>query len=290
MKGVLMAEDVRLWQDKYRRAMALTGSKATAYRYNIALDNFLERFPEKKHLTDFYRADVEDYKLLRTRKGAHPRTVNYEISVVRAFWNWVIDANGVECWNPAGKVKRIREPQQKQKALSEDTLKAVVDACQNDSEKLLVLLSMTTGLRGGELATVQWGNIDFETGTLSLDAERTKSRKSRIVPLRGDVVALLRDRADKSQPIEPPRRVFEGWANNAYAVRRKFHSVCVRAGVQDVGLHAMRHSYATTLLRNGADLRTVQELLGHSSIKTTAGYLAPASVEASRKLLDCLPA
>lgn len=291
MAGIKLAPELDEWYTRYYMAMRLTGSPATAERYSIALRNFFKRFPEKRKLVDFYRADVEDFKILRARDRVHPRTINYEVSVVKAFWNWLIEANDLPIWNPAGKVKRIREPQQKKKALSEFTLKAILNGCQTDSELLLVLLAMTTGLRGGELTTLQWSDIDFENKTLTLDAERTKSRKGRIVPLRDDVIALLTARAAATipQPIEPPRRVFEGWANNTRTIRRKFDAVCLRAGTNKCGLHALRHSYATTLLRNGADLRTVQELLGHSDIKTTATYLAPSSVEASRKLLDILP-
>lgn len=282
--------DARDWASRYYKATLLVSGKASAYRYGIALNNFFKRFPEKKRLIDFFRSDVEDYKILRTRDGVSPRTINYEVTVLKAFWNWVIDANGIEVWNPAGKVKKIKEPVQRTKALSEETLKALIGATQTDTERLMLLLGMTTGLRGAEMASLQWGDVDFDGRTLTLDAQRTKSRKARIVPLRDDVVALFRARATNvPQPIEPPRRVFEGWAQNADSLRSKLRTLCDRAGIKRVGLHSLRHSYATNLLRNGADLRTVQELLGHSDIKTTAGYLAPASVEASRKLLDILP-
>lgn len=291
LRAATKSPELEQWTTQFYTAMRLTGSQATATRYEIALNNFFKRFPEKRKLIDFFRTDVEDYKILRARDNIHPRTINYEVAVVKAFWNWLIEAHGMQIWNPASNVKRVREPQQKRKALSEDTLKAIVGACQNDTERLIVLLGMTTGLRGGELVSLQWGDIDFEGQTITLDAERTKSRKGRIVPLRSDVIALLQMRApaDKSQPENPPRRVFEGIGNDARTLRRKFHVVCNRAGVGKVGLHALRHSYATTLLRNGADLRTVQDLLGHSDIKTTAGYLAPQAVEKSRKLLDLLP-
>jgi site-specific recombinase XerD len=108
--------DCQEWRTRFYKATLLVSGKKSASRYDIALNNFLKRFPEKKKLTDFYRADLEDYKLLRTRDGISGRTINYEITVVKAFWNWVIDANGVEIWNPAGKVKRVREPQQKKKS------------------------------------------------------------------------------------------------------------------------------------------------------------------------------
>jgi integrase len=280
--------DRKEWQAKFENAMRLTGSQNTARRYSFALNNFFKRFPEKRHLEDFFRADVEDFKLLRMRDKVNPRTVNYEVSVVKAFWNWCIDSCGLELWNPAGKVKRIREPEQKKKALSEDTLKALLTACENDWERLLVLLAMTTGLRGNELALLQWSDFDLEGGVLNLDAERTKTKKERGLPLRGDVQRLLAKTCNH-QPDKPPSRVFGSWAKNSDAIRYRFRAICVRAGLKPVGLHSMRHSFATALLRNGADLRTVQELLGHSDIKTTAGYLAPASVEESRKFLGFLP-
>jgi integrase/recombinase XerD len=283
--------DVKDMQAKFENAMRLTGSSNTSRRYAFALDNFFSRFPEKRRCEDFFRTDLEDYKLLRCKDKVSPRTVNFEVSVVRSFWNWMIDAMGEnQLFNPASRVKKLREPEQKRKALTESQVKALFAACQNERETLLVVLAVTTGMRRKEMASLEWDDIDLNTGLITLNADRTKTRKGRTLPLRADANNCLLEVKVNLQPEEAPsHRVFDGWARDEDALSAKFKAICQRAGVAHIGLHNLRHTYATSILRNGADLRTVQALLGHTQLKTTAIYLEAQSAEAARKLLDCLP-
>jgi integrase len=270
---------------KYERFMANTAQPNTLERYSIALHNFTKRFPEKRRLREFYNSDVQDYLILRRQDKASARTVNYEVSVVRAFFNWVLerDKELMPFGNPASSVKRLREPEAPRKALPRDAVEKLLAAAESPREQLLVLLALTTGLRRNELVQLSWSDIDFERGELVLQPEKTKTARGRRVPLRKDVVELL------SELRAPEGCVFAGWAKTSPALSRRWKLLVARAGLGKVGMHAMRHTFATTLLRHGADLRTVQDLLGHRALKTTALYLSPADSETCRVLLDKFP-
>lgn len=273
---------VREWQAKYEQMLRLTATAGTYERYCIALQNFLSRFPEIDKAHDFFRTHVEDYKILRKREKLSPRTINFEVSVVRAFFNWLIEVHEVPMANPASKVKRLREPQQARKALSAEVLQRIWEACITEDETLLVHLALLTGMRGNELATIEWREVDFERGSLVLDAAKTKTARGREIPLRQDLLELLKQRR------QPNGFILAGLAKNAKALRARWRKIMLRAGQVHVGLHSLRHTYATSLLRAGLDLRSVQDLLGHQSLKTTALYLTPADQESCRKALATL--
>jgi integrase len=277
---------VKEYQLMFERQIALNSngnSRGTLDRYCIALQNFLGRFGDKRHPEQFYRADVEDYKYARLKERIAPRTVNFEIAVIRAFWNWMIDHTQIPLVNIASKVKKVKEPVQARRALTEDQIDKLKAAVKDDWERLLLLLALTTGMRGNEMAALRWENIDLKQGEIVLDALETKTARGRRLPLRQDVIELLKPRQLVSGPV------FKHWAAKPQALRGKFARLCKRAGMPNVGLHACRHSYATWMLRAGVDLRTVQDLLGHQDMKTTALYLAPADVATTRGFLVRLP-
>jgi integrase len=273
--------DIKMWQAKFEQAIKLTATPGTYERYSIALENFLKRFPEKKQVSEFWRTDVNDYVILRKREKVSNRTINFEVSVVRAFFNWLIEVHELPVVNPASKIKRLREPEQARKALSTDALERIWGACQNEEDLLLVHLALGTGMRGNELASLEWGEVDFENGQLVLDAGKTKTARGRVLPLRSDLLELLfRIRKSSGRVLD---------IKDAKALRARWRKIMLRAGLLRVGLHALRHTYATSLLRAGLDLRTVQDLLGHRSLKTTALYLSPANQAACRTALEQLP-
>ena len=264
-------------QAKFENWVALTGSPETARRYARALEQFQKKIP-RDHPRDVLRFDVEDFKVLRLREEVSPRTVNFEVSVLRAFYNWMIDMEAVTL-NPATKVKKLREPEHVRKSLPLDVMERILGAVHTDEERLLVILAAHTGLRGNTLAQLEWSDFDLRNKLLTIAPEKTKTGKGQQIPLRSDLVEFL-----KTQEGEGP--VFR---KDVRGLQAKFKLILHRAGLKGFGLHALRHTFATSLLRNGVDLRTVQDLLGHKSMKTTALYLTPATADETRDKLNVLP-
>lgn len=272
--------EIKTYQAKYEKYLRLMTPKA-ASRYSIALSNFFDKFPEKKKVLDFYRMDVEDYKIIRTREGAAPRTVNFEIQAVSAFWNWMQTFLGLEIFNPASQAKRLKATTEARKALSITATETLLSLATNPLDKLTVLLPLTTGVRANEMAALKWSDVDFENRQITLRGAETKSQRTRTLPLREDVVELL------GQLHQPEAEYVFGVQTDALRVR--VNRLSNQAGLGDIGLHALRHTFATQLLRSGLDLRTLQELLGHASLQTTALYLTPADSQVVRGFLDKLP-
>lgn len=274
---------IKEWLAKYTSYLAAAYRRNTLERYSIALHNFFSRFPDRRYLHEIFQTDVMDYALARRRGRIAERTVNYEVSVVRAFYNWLIETQELPLFNPAAKIKKLREPEQRRRALAasvvEDFLSAAAD---NPTDNLLARLAFSTGLRSAELASLRWRDIDFEQAVLVLDANNTKGRRGRIIPLRQDVLELLRFNAKTADET-----VFD--VTGAQGIRYRWRCLAKRAGYPRVGIHSARHTFATALLRAGADLRTVQDLLGHRSMRTTAMYLSPAESLETRRLLSRLP-
>jgi len=131
------------------------------------------------------------------------------------------------------------------------------------------------GLRASEVVALDWEDIDESVGVLRV--ERGKGDKQRVVPIGNEALAALREyRSDWSEPRGEQGAVFlnlRGRRLNVRSVGRILDECIRRAALQTkASPHALRHSFATHLLENGADLRAIQEMLGHASISTTQRY------------------
>lgn len=278
MPGIL-----RTWQGKFESYVTLTTTRKTAVRYSKALDNFFDRFQDRKDPNEFTRVDVEDYKLFRLRDGVSPRTINYELGVVRSFWKWLMRME-VVTYSPLSTSKRLKEKEPERKSLTEEEQRRLYGtsaATGNLGDALLVGLVLTTGLRAETLAQLETSDVDFEGSALRIPAEKMKAGRNHEVPLRADVLDLIRQL--------PTGRVFEGYAKDAKALSYRFNRLLRRAGITLRGLRTGRRSFATTLLRGGADLGLVQGLLGHRNIATTSRYLTPADSKTTRAAVEGLP-
>jgi len=175
----------------------------------------------------------------------------------------------------------------------------------NEAERLLaaapgewrtmILTALRTGMRHGELIGLRWEDVDLVAGRIAVRQNvvngqlgTPKSGKPREIPLGVDVRTALKDHRHLRGPL-----VFchmSGGLLGTVDTRLPLWRACKKAGLRQVGWHALRHTFASHLVMRGASLKAVQELLGHSSIQMTMRYahLAPEVVHETVRLLDGL--
>jgi len=210
-------------------------------------------------------------------------TVARALVSVRGLHGFALD-DGITHQDPTGEVQGGRVPQGIPKALTEAEVLALLDAVDGDEprhlrDRAVLEVLYAGGLRISELVGLDRADLDLDDG---LARVLGKGRKERIVPVGRPACAAVRDYLVRARPALEGRRrpagdpVFlngRGGRISRQACWRIVHDAGVRAGLGDgLSPHVLRHSCATHLLDHGADIRVVQELLGHASLSTTQIY------------------
>jgi len=151
----------------------------------------------------------------------------------------------------------------------------------------MVLLTLNTGLRRGEVLQLRWTDIDLLQRKLVVRADNAKSSKTRYLPLNDEALTTLRRWRSGTESAE---WVFAGRdGGRMLAVKTSWKSVLQSAAITDFRWHDLRHHFASRLVMKGVDLNTVRELLGHSDLTMTLRYahLSPEhKADAVAKLCD----
>ncbi len=220
---------------------------------------------------------IEKYKNLRRAEDVSPATVNRELAVIKAMFNRGVDW-GFLVKSPAHAVKKFKEPKRESRFFSADEMARILAAAEGEL-KLIILLLAYTGLRREELLHLTWDDVDFSRRSLVVQAKdgwRPKDYEVRRVPLNAEALRVLREirlRSDGGRGwVFPGRR-------DAFAPDCLTHEFkkLLKALEIEGHLHTLRHTFASHLVMQGADLYTVAKLLGHANTKTTEIYahLAP---------------
>lgn len=198
-----------------------------------------------------------------------PVEANRCIQLVRTIYNQAIAWDVYEGKNPAKHLKLNREQRRDRWVKPEEMerLKTSIEQEKNPYVKWAVYLYLLTGLRRGEVLGMRWQDVDFERGILTVS--RTKT----------DIVYRVRlSPAALSVLAEVPRGD-SGWVlrglyvdNPLTNINRSWRRIRKRAGLEDVRLHDLRHTFASWLLMSGASLSVVQRALNHKSIQSTQRY------------------
>ncbi len=230
-----------------------------------------------------------DHKRLRlfagvlSERGASKATVARKLAAVRSFYRHLVDRGEMDS-SPADLVASPKRDQHLPRVLKEDELAALLDSIPASTplelrDRAMFELAYATGLRAEELTLLDVGDGNFDLEELRVHG---KGGKERVVPVGEQAWRALGAYMDRGRPLlarrgrESERAIFlskSGRRLGTSDVRRRLRTWMRRAGTQPGATpHTLRHSFATHLLEGGADLRTIQELLGHSTISTTQTY------------------
>jgi integrase/recombinase XerD len=168
-------------------------------------------------------------------------------------------------------IERPRRSRALPKVFSKDEVSRILNSARNTKHKLLLWLIYSCGLRRSEVTNIKLSDLDRERSIIHI--REGKGKVDWIVP----VSAKVWEKTEEYLASYMPRvYLFEGQLGGRYSsesVYRVFKDALLRAGIKkEVGVHSLRHSYATHLHENGLDIRYIQELLGHKSTRTTEIY------------------
>ena len=172
-------------------------------------------------------------------------------------------------------IPRPKKPDQLPKLLNAEELRKLFNALTNKKHKAMLFTAYSAGLRVSEIVNLKISHID--STQMQIFIERAKGKKDRYVNLSPVLLDILRTYIKGYQP-KPRKYLFESEQTlDAYPTRtiqQIFTNAKNKAGIQkEVGIHSLRHSFATHLLDKGTDIRFIKDLLGHFDIKTTERYL-----------------
>jgi integrase/recombinase XerD len=170
------------------------------------------------------------------------------------------------------KIHRPKRAKVLPNVLSKEEIKKLLEAPTNIKHKTMLSVIYACGLRRGEALNLKPADIDSKRGIVII--RQAKGKKDRITPLSEKILVMLRD---YYTAYKPKTWLFEGQISGEQYSEKSLQSVLKQSLqkakiTKPVSLHWLRHSYATHLLESGTDLRYIQELLGHSSSKTTEIY------------------
>lgn len=242
-------------------------SENTIKTYSDALKSFLVFYRTKK-IHEISNEDVIIYNneyILKNKLSASYQ--NQIVNAIKLYFRTIQDKK-IEL----EKIHRPKHARELPNVLSKEEVKAILGAHSNIKHKAMLSMIYSGGLRSGELLSLQTQHIDSKRNIVLL--KNAKGKKDRIVPLSPKILDLLRD---YYKIYKPRLYLFEGQKAgekyDARSLQQILKQALQKAGItKPVTLHWLRHSYATHLLETGTDLRYIQELLGHSSSKTTEIY------------------
>lgn len=234
------------------------------------------------------------YQLHKAKLG--PATIGKELSAIRAYSRWCMRA-GLRHDDPTIEVERPKRCDPIPRSLSGRDLRkleAILDrplpsldrksARRQARDKRIILLMLYAGLRLMEVAELSWRDVDLDAGTIVVHG---KGGRERVITVHE---RLARNLAET--PEEKQRGAVAGHANGKHlsykSIPHTFNRYLAAEGL-DISAHQLRHTYATQLLRHGAEIRTIQKLLGHASLETTARYL-DVEIDQKKAAVDRLPA
>jgi len=264
-------------------------SKNTFMAYKRDIDQFM-KFLESEKLTldDLTHNRLKDFLKYIKQEGVGAKTMSRKISSLKLFFNFLSDRYKLP--NLAGSLVFPKIDKKLPSYLSEQEIQRLLEACGEDESdkgirnKVMLYLLYASGMRVSELIELTTDQIRFDTGFINVTG---KGNKERIIPIPKNILVQLRAYLDVIYSRLVPQRLLKSKKMPLFGVvyddkvkplsRQSLWGIMkkllLKAGItKNISPHSLRHSLATHLLSNGADLRSLQMLLGHENLATLQVY------------------
>ena len=269
---------------KYRRFLKRRNySVHTVKNYANMLGHFNRWLRIPLEQATFKETDAYMDHLLRRRRK--PKTINCHFNCIHAFYDYLIEDEGMPLVNPVKKHYRLRLPQPLPKHLRDEQIAALFRKIDDTRDRAMFIVMLRCGLRVEEVARLTIDAIEYRRRQLYIF--NGKGSKGRVVYLSEDTQRALAEYMEKRK-WSKEKRVFlvqkgplMGKPISVRGIQKRIEYYAGRSGIE-VSCHHLRHTMATQLLNADADLVTIQDLLGHSRITTTQCYCRVSNLKVQR--------
>jgi len=259
-------------------------SPNTVKNYRVDFNQFIKIVGDK-NINEITKADIAKFRMTLQMQNRKSSTIARKLASVNSLFQYLMDLELVNS-SPITKSHRPKVSQKIPSALSNEEVKKLIDALDSIQDKAIVILFLTTGLRSSELLSIKKSNIIVERNGQTFSIDRLiegevkegdiayirvvgKGDKEREVPITGKPLEIL---------VQYLKSINEFLDVNEYIFPISYHLLWRK--IRNIGKklaitlhpHKLRHTAATMALSSGAELRVIQELLGHASPVTTARY------------------
>ena len=213
-----------------------------------------------------------------------PATRNRNLAKLSPVFSWAIK-RGLAIDNPVKHIKKLREEGARTRYLSIDEINRLLPVLDDYAKSApsggdlreIALTALNTGMRKGEIFDLMWSDMDLKRKLITV--QKSKSGKKRNIGINETIYEMLVSLPSrfKKGHVFPSSVTGKRWSDGH--LKRRFKKILAKAEIEDFQFHDLRHTFASHLVINGVDIRTVSELMGHSSITMTMRYahLAPNS-------------
>ena len=278
-ESITFAKFATLWAEQ--RGCELVRSRDNDYRLKTINAFFLPAgmtFGEKP-LTEITTEDIEAFRDARKAEGLSPVTVNHDLKLLRKMFNWGIRKRHIERTpfkigtEPA--ITLQKETPRVWRFAAEEDEKKLLDVCDPHLKGVVIAL-LDTACRVGEILTLQWKNVNLERRELVIEAVKSKTRTTRMLPISTRLKGVLEMRQydPAGERLGPEAYVFGNEVGERMkSVREPWETAREAAGFTNLQLRDLRHEAGSRFDEAGVPTNYISKILGHTNLTTTSRYL-----------------
>lgn len=308
VSDVLFIDYLQEWLDSQKRLL----KPSTYYGYSMIMKNHIIPFfkPKKLKLIDVTPKHIQDYYNFMLDSGLNPSTVKRHHANIRKALQNAMELNMIP-YNAADRTKLPKSKPYHANIYDEQQLMTLLTMAENTPIESVLMLCVYYGLRRGEVAGLLWEAVNLDDRELYIKNTRTTAKgeifqdttktlsSCRTLPIEQemyDYLTSLKLKQEKNKKILGEAYCDSGfvccWDNGeplkVSYISHAFSDLLKRNDLPHIRFHDIRHSTATALLRSGVNLKVIQEILGHSTMSTTANFYLHPDIEEKRKAVNVM--